>query len=155
MEKARRLGYTEPDPRTDLSGTDVLRKFLILSREAGYTLEMKDLNYTPFFEGKYEAQLKKLYDDATKSGKKLRFVAKLNEAPAAKSIHAVTSRKQSCNISIGIDAVGAQHPFYNVEGSDNAIILTSDYYPQGILIRGAGAGARQTASGLFNDILSI
>ncbi|MDD3910993.1 MAG: bifunctional aspartate kinase/homoserine dehydrogenase I [Bacteroidales bacterium] len=155
VEKARRLGYTEPDPRTDLSGTDVLRKFLILSREAGYTLEMKDLNYTPFFEGKYEAQLKKLYDDATKSGKKLRFVAKLNEAPAAKSIHAVTSRKQSCNISIGIDAVGAQHPFYNVEGSDNAIILTSDYYPQGILIRGAGAGARQTASGLFNDILSI
>ena len=155
VEKARELGYTEPDPKTDLSGTDVLRKFLILSREAGYTLEMKDLNYTPFFEGKYEAQLKKLYDDATKSGKKLRFVARLDETPAAKSIHAGTSGKQSCNISIGIDAVGAQHPFYNVEGSDNAIILTSDYYTQGILIRGAGAGARQTASGLLNDILSI
>ncbi len=138
VERAKELGYTEPDPKTDLSGTDVLRKFLILSREAGFKLDINDLNYQPFFEGKYEPRLKKLYEEASKAGKKLRFVAKLDT-----------------KIFIGIEAVDAKHPFYSVEGSDNAIILTTEFYPQGIVIRGAGAGARQTASGLLNDILSI
>jgi aspartokinase/homoserine dehydrogenase 1 len=150
VEKARKLGYTEPDPKTDLSGTDVLRKFLILSREAGYALETKDLNYKPFFEGKYEPQLKKLYDAATKAEKKLRFVAKLETNKAAASGKA---EKNSRIINIGIEAIDSQHPFYHVDGSDNAVILTTEFYPQGIVIRGAGAGARQTASGLLNDIL--
>jgi bifunctional aspartokinase / homoserine dehydrogenase 1 len=150
VEKARKLGYTEPDPKTDLSGTDVLRKFLILSREAGYALETKDLNYKPFFEGKYEPQLKKLYDAATKAEKKLRFVAKLETNKAAAS---GKTEKNSRIINIGIEAIDAQHPFYHVDGSDNAVILTTEFYPQGIVIRGAGAGARQTASGLLNDIL--
>lgn len=150
VEKARQLGYTEPDPKTDLSGTDVLRKFLILGREAGYGLEMKDLNYKPFFEGKYEPRLKKLYEQAKSAGKKLRFVAKLEANKASQSR---SSEKSTPDISIGIEAVGTQHPFYHVDGSDNAVFLTTEFYPQGIVIRGAGAGARQTASGLLNDIL--
>ncbi|MCI1719597.1 MAG: ACT domain-containing protein [Bacteroidales bacterium] len=76
VEKAKELGYTEPDPKTDLSGTDVLRKFLILSREAGFKLDISDLNYQPFFEGKYEPRLKKLYEEASKAGKKIKICCK-------------------------------------------------------------------------------
>lgn len=166
VEKARVLGYTEPDPRTDLSGTDVLRKFVIIAREAGFSLEMNSIGYKPFFEGEYEGKLKKLFKEAQAEGKKLRFCAVMNCTEAGKAAgkstsHDVVSRKEQSayeKITIdehfaGIKAFGPQHPFYNVEGSDNALYITTEFYPQGVLIRGAGAGAKQTASGLLNDIL--
>ncbi len=152
---AKDEGYSEPDPRIDLSGKDVIRKLVILSREAGYKINQEDVEthlFIPpaFFDGSladfwthlpeldadFEARRKTLEQE----GKHWRFVARLEEG----------------HCCVSLMEVGATHPFYNLEGSNNIILLTTERYNQyPMLIQGYGAGAGVTAAGVFADIMSI
>ena len=152
---AKEEGYSEPDPRIDLSGKDVIRKLVILSREAGYRLEQDDVEkhlFIPneFFEGSIEDFWKNLptldadFEARRKvleEGKKhWRFVAKLENGKG----------------SVSLQEVGERHPFYDLEGSNNIILLTTErYHEYPMLIQGYGAGASVTAAGVFADIMSI
>ncbi len=159
VKKAQDAGYTEPDPRLDLSGRDVLRKLLILSREAGIPLDEKDVEQTPilgpeFFEGDVEEFYRKLaeneetfaarYREAADKGLRQRFVATLvkdEDAPLG---------YRAC---IGLEAVAPEHPLFSLSGTDNCAIIRTDFYPSPLVVQGAGAGAYQTASGVLNDII--
>ncbi len=153
----------------DLAGTDVFRKFLISSRQGGFPIESSDVDFQGFIPDEilckeqtnfpayadefyakllaYEPQLKEQYTRAAAKGEKLRFIASLD----AKECNG--DGKPKCTISL--KSIGAEHPFYTLEGTDNAVIIESDYYPNAIVIKGAGAGARQTAGGVLNDILTL
>ena len=133
VEEARVKGYTEPDPSIDLSGKDVLRKILILSRQAGIPLEASQVTLEPI-----PADIAQRYAAADAAGHKLRYVASVDAAG-----HAV----------VGLQEVGADSPLYGLRGTDNAILITTGDYPSPMLIQGAGAGTRQTAGGLLNDIM--
>jgi len=155
VQLAKEQGYSEPDPRVDLSGKDVVRKLVILSRESGYKLSQEDVEkhlFIPesFFEGSVEDFWKNLPNlDADfearrealeAQNKHWRFVAKLEEGKASVSLQ---------EISLG-------HPFYDLEGSNNIVLLTSERYKEyPMLIQGYGAGAGVTAAGVFADIMSI
>lgn len=159
MSKAIRMameaGYAEPDPRIDLSGTDVARKLVILSREAGYRVSQEDVKKKLFipeelFEGSLDDFWKKIPsldpDFETKrkklaaAGKRWRFVAKLENGKT----------------SIGLQEVDSLHPFYNLEGSNNVVLITTERYNEYPLeIKGYGAGAGVTAAGVFADVISI
>ena len=167
VKEAAQQGYAEPDPRLDLAGTDVLRKFLISSREGGFPIEREDIDFQGFipdsimcnsitnfpeyaqeFYAKledYEPTLKEQYNAAAAKGEKLRFIAALD------ATECTAAGKPKCTISL--KSIGKEHPFYTLEGTDNAVIIESDYYPNAIVIKGAGAGAKQTAGGVLNDIL--
>ena len=133
VEDARQKGYTEPDPSVDLSGRDVLRKVLILSRVAGLPLEESAIQLEAI-----PADIAERYAAAAAKGCKLRYVAEVDGSGQA---------------TIGLKEVGPDSPLYALRGTDNAILLTTDHYPSPMLIQGAGAGTAQTASGLLNDIL--
>lgn len=156
VKEAKEKGFTEPDPRDDLNGKDVARKILILSREAGYPLEFDDVeveNILPpscvkaktiesFFEEleKNNDVFAKRRDEATKAGKVLRFIAKLENGKA----------------TVSLQAVDTKHPFYSLSGSDNMISYTSERYKERpLVIKGPGAGAEVTAAGVFADIIRI
>ena len=159
VKRAQDAGYTEPDPRLDLSGRDVLRKLLILSREAGVGIDEKDVDVSPilpeeFFEGDVEAFYAKLaanedmfaaqYKEAAAQGLRQRFVASLvkdDEAPFGYKAR------------IGLERVEAAHPLYSLCGTDNAALIQTEFYPSPLVVQGAGAGAYQTASGVLNDII--
>lgn len=159
VKRAQDAGYTEPDPRLDLSGRDVLRKLLILSREAGVALDEKDVQISPilgdeFFEGDVDAFYAKLaeneemfaarYNEAASKGLRQRFVASLikdEDSPLG------------YRAKIGLEAVSADHPLFNLNGTDNCAIIRTDFYPSPLVVQGAGAGAYQTASGVLNDII--
>ena len=169
VKEAAEKGYAEPDPRLDLAGTDVFRKFLISSRQGGFPIEGSDVDFQGFipeeimckeqtsfpayaeeFYSKlleYEPQLKAQYDQAAARGEKLRFIASMDATRTQEN------GKPVCTISL--KSIGKEHPFYTLEGTDNAVIIESEYYPNAIVIKGAGAGARQTAGGVLNDILSL
>ena len=149
-------GFTEPDPRVDLSGKDVGRKILILARETGIPMETKDIELVGFLpEGAMEAAsvdgffavlennvdyFANLYADAAKEGKVLRMIATLEGEKA----------------SVGIQAVGSENPFYGLSGSDNMIVFTTDRYSERpLVVRGPGAGAEVTAAGVFAEIIKI
>ena len=152
---AREAGYAEPDPRIDLSGMDVIRKLVILSRESGYQVEIADVEKNLFipeelFEGSLEEFWAKVPSiDAEWEAKRLdmerremrwRFVASMSEG--------------KCRVSL--EEVGKDHPFYNLEGSNNIILIYSSRYREYPLqIKGYGAGASVTAAGVFADIMSI
>jgi aspartokinase/homoserine dehydrogenase 1 len=158
VKQAQEEGYTEPDPRLDLGGTDVMRKVMILAREAGHPLEMEGIENEAFlpascFNGsvadfydemeKQEAHFKKLYDAAAAAGCKLKFVAKFeidaNGQGAAK---------------VGLQHIQPSSDFYHLYGKDNLVLFYSDRYPElPMVIKGAGAGADVTASGVFADII--
>ncbi len=155
VRRAKEQGYSEPDPRIDLSGKDVIRKLVILSREAGYKVEKADVEkhlFIPdtFFEGSIDDFWKKLpsLDDDFEArrkqleteGKRWRFVATFD--------HGKTS--------VALKEVDQSHPFYNLEGSNNVVSLTTERYREfPMLIQGYGAGASVTAAGVFANIMSI
>lgn len=159
VRRAQDAGYTEPDPRLDLSGRDVLRKLLILSREAGVGIDEADVEIEPilgpeFFGVKQDAFYRLLeenegffaerYRSAASQGLRQRYIASLVKDPA--SPYGYKAR-------MSLENVSETHPLYNLCGTDNAAIITTDFYPSPLVIQGAGAGARQTASGVLNDIL--
>lgn len=155
VQLAKQEGYSEPDPRIDLSGKDVIRKLVILTREAGYQIEQEDVEkhlFVPdsYFDGTLDdfwRDLPKLDEDFEKrrqkleqEGKRWRFVAKYENGKA----------------SVELCEVGQNHPFYSLEGSNNIILLTTERYNEyPMLIQGYGAGASVTAAGVFADIMSI
>lgn len=159
VRRAQEAGYTEPDPRLDLSGRDVLRKLLILSREAGVGADEKDVEIEPilgpeFFGVRQDAFYRLLeenepvfaarYQEAASRGLRQRYMASLVKDPAA---------PLGYRARMSLENVAEGHPLYNLCGTDNAAIITTDFYPSPLVIQGAGAGARQTASGVLNDIL--
>ena len=155
IKMAQEERYSEPDPRIDLSGKDVIRKLVILAREAGYRLEQSDVEknlFVPddFFEGSLDDFWKKVpsldadFEARRKvleaENKHWRFVAKLENGKA----------------SVGLQEVAVNHPFYGLEGSNNIILLTTERYKEyPMMIQGYGAGAGVTAAGVFADIMSI
>ncbi len=159
VKRAQDGGYTEPDPRLDLSGRDVLRKLLILSREAGFKIDESDVEIhhilgEEFFEGDVPAFYEKLaenesffaerYHEAAQKGLRQRFVASLikdDESP------------MGYRAKIGLENVDSSSPLFNLMGADNCALIQTDFYPSPLVIQGAGAGAYQTASGVLNDIL--
>lgn len=156
VKDAQDAGYTEPDPRLDLSCRDVLRKLLILSREAGVHLDEQDVDVNPILGPEYfsvkvpafyemmranEADFASSYAGAAAKGLRQRLVASLEWTGT------------EYKASIGLKEVGPEHPLYNLSGTDNCAIITTEFYPSPLVIQGAGAGARQTASGVLNDIL--
>lgn len=153
VRQAQDEGYTEPDPRLDLSGTDVARKILILAREAGHKLEIGDVANTGFLPEsclagtvddfyaemkKHETHFLKLLDDALAESKKLKYIASFDEGRAL----------------VGLQSIGPDHNFANLSGKDNAVLFyTTRYSEQPLVIKGAGAGADVTAAGVFADII--
>lgn len=155
IEMAQEAGYTEPDPRIDLSGIDVIRKLVILAREAGYVVEQDNVVRNLFipdecFEGeakdfianvtKIDADFEQKRAETEREGKNLRFVASLNKG----------------NVSVGLQAVTPDHPFFNLAGSNNVVLITTERYNEyPMAIKGYGAGAEVTAAGVFSDIIGI
>lgn len=155
VRRAKEQGYSEPDPRIDLSGTDVVRKLVILSREAGYKVEQADVEkhlFVPdeYFEGSLEdfwERLPRLNADFEKRRKQL-------EAEDKRWRFVATMEGGKTNVAL--KAVDRNHPFYNLEGSNNIVLLTTDRYKAyPMQIQGYGAGAGVTAAGVFANIMSI
>ena len=152
---AKEEGYSEPDPRIDLSGKDVVRKLVILSREAGYKMNQEDVEkklFIPqsFFEGSLDDFWKNLPSlDA-------QFEQERKEVEAAHEHWKFVAKLENGKGSVSLQRVGEHHPFYDLEGSNNIILITTERYNQyPMLIQGYGAGAEVTAAGVFADIMSI
>ena len=155
VRKAKEERFSEPDPRVDLSGVDVIRKLVILARESGYKVSQDDVEkhlFVPdeYFEGsidyfwrnlpQLDEHFEKLRQDVEKNHEHLRFVAKMEDG--------------KCSVSL--QRVDEHHPFYDLEGSNNIVLLhTERYCPHPMMIRGYGAGAGVTAAGVFADIMDI
>ncbi|MCW3466872.1 bifunctional aspartate kinase/homoserine dehydrogenase I [Chitinophaga nivalis] len=154
VKAAQDEGYTEPDPRIDLSGKDVMRKILILARESGAVMEMDEITNHSFLPEAclnapsvadfykeldvHADHFQQLWKDASAAGKRLKFVARYEEGKA----------------SVGLQSIAPDHPFYQLEGKDNIVLYkTSRYQDQPLIVKGAGAGADVTASGIFADII--
>ena len=159
VKKARELGFAEPDPRIDLSGTDVVRKLVILTREAGYEVEQSDVEkhlFVPddYFEGSLEDFWRRLPElDAAFEEKRKEMEAK-NCRQRFVAAMEVVDGKVKCSVSLR--EVPLNHSFYELEGSNNIVTLTTTRYKEyPLLIQGFGAGASVTAAGVFANILSI
>jgi bifunctional aspartokinase / homoserine dehydrogenase 1 len=152
---SKEAGYAEPDPRVDLSGKDVVRKLVILAREAGYKVEQEDVTKNLFIPEKYfsgsldefwktipelDAEFEHKRQKLVEQSKRWRFVA--------------TMENGKC--SVGLEEVDSLHPFYDLQGSNNIVLITTERYNEfPMMIKGYGAGASVTAAGVFSDIISI
>ncbi|WP_431137452.1 bifunctional aspartate kinase/homoserine dehydrogenase I [Psychroserpens mesophilus] len=156
VKRAEFEGYTEPDPRIDLSGIDVARKILILARVNGGIMEIEDINNQSFLT---EANLKsKSVDDFYKSLKtEEAHFQKLYASAESKNCQLkYVAEYKNGKAKVGLREIPEGHPFYNLEGKDNIVMFYTERYPeQPLIIKGAGAGADVTASGLFADIIKI
>ncbi len=155
IRMAKEQGYAEPDPRIDLSGVDVARKLLILVRESGYQFDMQDIKINKFipdsyFEGsvddfwnripEVDAEFELRRKELAAEGKCWRFVAKFENGKA----------------EIGLQVIGKEHPFYDLQGSNNLVMFTTERYQEfPMIIKGYGAGAAVTAAGVFADIIRV
>lgn len=155
IEKARELGFTEPDPRDDLSGMDIARKALILSRLLGHKLEIKDIECTPFYDTSlanlsipnflketksFDKKYAELFSKALKNNMTYRYVATVNKS----------------GINIGLKQIPLSSPIGNLKGPDNIVIFRTKYYNKNpLVIQGPGAGIDVTSAGVFGDILQI
>jgi aspartokinase/homoserine dehydrogenase 1 len=154
VQQAQEQGFTEPDPRIDLSGVDVARKILILARESGLAMNLEDIQNNSFLTDNNnnsdtladfystliddEAHFQSLYASAKAKNNQLKYVATLTLNGA----------------SVGLQEIPIGHPFHNLKGSDNIVMFYTTRYPeQPLIVKGAGAGADVTASGLFADII--
>lgn len=155
IRRAKEQGYSEPDPRIDLSGKDVIRKLVILTREAGYQVEQEEVEKHLFVPEKYfqgtvndfwrtlpelDTEFETRRQELENQGLRWRFVAKMEEGKT----------------SVSLETVDATHPFYQLEGSNNIILITTErYHDYPMMIRGYGAGASVTAAGVFANIMSV
>jgi aspartokinase/homoserine dehydrogenase 1 len=156
VKEAGVQGFTEPDPKIDLSGIDVARKILILIRESGYKMEIDAIENESFMPAeclatttneaffasllKHAAHFEAIYKEALAKDSRLKYVAQFENGKA----------------SVGLQFIPKDHPFYNLEGKDNIVLFYTDrYVDQPLLIKGAGAGAAVTASGIFADVIRI
>ncbi|MFC7772800.1 bifunctional aspartate kinase/homoserine dehydrogenase I [Flavobacterium sp. GCM10027622] len=156
VQQAKLEGFTEPDPKIDLSGIDVMRKILILIRESGYPMEIEEIENESFLPEEslnsesvdaffkslitYNQHFESLYLEAVRNNCRLKYVANFENGKA----------------KVGLQQIDEQHPFYNLEGKDNIVLFyTERYAEQPLLIKGAGAGAAVTASGIFADVIRI
>ncbi|WP_109300833.1 bifunctional aspartate kinase/homoserine dehydrogenase I [Aquimarina sp. AU474] len=156
VKQAQQEGYTEPDPKIDLSGIDVARKILILARESGKKMELTAIENDAFLPkesletnsvedfftslNEHEEHFKKILTTATQKECRLKYVAQYENEKA----------------KVGLQFIPSDHPFYNLEGSDNIVLFYTDRYSQQpLIVKGAGAGADVTASGIFADIIRI
>ena len=153
VKQAQDEGYTEPDPRSDLSGVDVVRKIMILARESGEKVEMEDVVNEAFMPAecmkgsvsdfyacmeKQEDHFRAIFEKANNAGKKLKFVATYENGSA----------------KVGLQEIDPNHDFYHLYGKDNVVLFyTNRYTGQPLVVKGAGAGAEVTASGVFADII--
>lgn len=153
--QAKELGYTEPDPRDDLSGLDIKRKILILSREAGYMIEPDDVEVEAILpEASINASSVEDFLD-TLSTEKDHFEALIEKAGTDKDIRYIASLENG-KAKVQVQYVDSDNPFYGLQGSDNMIVFTtSRYSSRPLVVKGPGAGAEVTAAGVFSEIISI
>ena len=162
VRRAKEQRYSEPDPRIDLSGTDVIRKLVILTREAGYKVEQDDVEkhlFVPdsYFEGSIDDFWKKLPElDADFETRRQKLEAENKRWRFVATMEADENDPSSFKTSVALKEVPYGHPFYGLEGSNNIVLLTTERYKEyPMLIQGYGAGAAVTAAGVFANIMSI
>lgn len=153
VRQAQDEGYTEPDPRLDLSGTDVARKILILAREAGYEIEMNEIEKVSFLpDSCLQGSVEDFYSEMSKH--ETHFKTMLEEAKSSNLILKYIATFDNGKASVGLQSIDSTHNFANLSGKDNAVLFyTNRYADLPLVIKGAGAGADVTAAGVFADII--
>ncbi|MBP5318519.1 MAG: bifunctional aspartate kinase/homoserine dehydrogenase I [Paludibacteraceae bacterium] len=155
IQMAKEARFAEPDPRIDLSGTDVIRKLVILARESGYKVEQADVKKNLFVPDKYfEGSLEDFWKNIPELDAEFEEKRKQLAAGKKKYRFVATMKEGACEV--GLQEVDITHPFYDLEGSNNIVVIqTERYYNDPMIIKGYGAGASVTAAGVFGDIISI
>lgn len=154
--EAKEKGYTEPDPRDDLSGSDVIRKITILAREAGSAVEMTDVELSPILpEDCMHARNIEDFFERLKNNDAY-FISLLNKAKTQNGVLRFIAKSENNRIQCGVKVVDVNSPFYSLHGSDNMVVYTTERYKTNpLVVRGPGAGAEVTAAGVFSEIINL